>query len=228
MRKFIASAAIVSLAFGTFSCTQPKINQNMELKTKSDEFSYCIGMDMGMNFQDNNLDSINVDALMAGLSSVLDGKDTKFTRTESQTIVREYLQKRAEEQAAKKQGEGKEFLNTNASKEGITVTESGLQYEVINEGTGKKPTASDVVKVHYTGTLIDGTVFDSSVQRGEPAVFPVNGVIKGWTEALQLMAVGSKWKLYIPSELAYGQRGAGNLIGPGETLIFEVELLEVK
>ena len=146
---------------------------------------------------------------------------------EANGILQEFFGKMQEEQAGQAIGEGKTFLEENKKAEGVTELESGLQYQIITEGKGDKPKATDSVKCHYHGTLINGTVFDSSVDRGEPTTFPVSGVIAGWVEALQLMPIGSKWKLVVPSNLAYGEQGAGNLIGPHTTLIFEVELLEV-
>ena len=150
-----------------------------------------------------------------------------MTIEESRKFIQGYFQKLAKIQGDKNKTEGEEFLAKNKEKEGVKTTDSGLQYEIIKEGTGPKPKETDKVKVDYTGTLIDGTVFDSSVQRGQPATFGVNQVIPGWTEALEMMPVGSKWKIYIPSDLGYGERGAGKDIGPNSTLIFEVELLDI-
>ena len=199
-----------------------------------DKLSYALGMSMGHNFKGTGIKTLNSADFAAGVASVYDGVKPEMTFDEAKRIVNEYFAKlEAEMQAeAAKQGEvnrknGEAFLTENAKREGIKVTESGLQYEVINEGTGKKAKATDQVKCHYEGTLIDGTLFDSSIKRGEPAVFGVNQVIPGWVEALQLMPEGSKWKLYIPSDLAYGARGAGEMIPPHSTLVFEVELLEV-
>ena len=199
-----------------------------------DKLSYALGMSMGHNFKGTGIKTLNSADFAAGVASVYDGVKPEMTFDEAKRIVNEYFAKlEAEMQAeAAKQGEvnrknGEAFLRENAKRDGIKVTESGLQYEVINEGTGKKAKATDQVKCHYEGTLIDGTLFDSSIKRGEPAVFGVNQVIPGWVEALQLMPEGSKWKLYIPSDLAYGARGAGEMIPPHSTLVFEVELLEV-
>jgi FKBP-type peptidyl-prolyl cis-trans isomerase len=150
-----------------------------------------------------------------------------MTAEEAIPLLQAYAQKEQEMEARKNLEEGQAFLEENAGRSGVEVTESGLQYEVLKEGVGAKPTANDQVRVHYHGTLIDGTVFDSSVERGQPAVFGVGQVISGWTEALQLMPEGSKWKLFIPANLAYGERGAGSKIGPNSALIFEVELLEI-
>lgn len=202
-----------------------------------DKLSYALGMSMGHNFKGTGIKTLNSADFAAGVASVYDGvKGVKpeMTFDEAKRIVNEYFAKlEAEMQAeAAKQGEvnrknGEAFLTENAKREGIKVTESGLQYEVLESGKGDSPKASDNVEVHYTGKLIDGTVFDSSVERGVPASFGVTQVIPGWVEALQLMHEGDKWRLYIPSDLAYGPNGAGGVIGPNMTLIFDVELLRV-
>jgi FKBP-type peptidyl-prolyl cis-trans isomerase FklB len=165
---------------------------------------------------------------MNGINDVLSDKsEPKISNAEAQKILQEYFSKQQELKSKKAIEEGENFLAENGKKKGVTTLESGLQYEVITKGEGAKPTLNDQVTTHYHGTLIDGTVFDSSVERGQPATFPVSGVIKGWTEALQLMSVGSKWKLFVPYNLAYGERGAGANIGPFTTLIFEVELISI-
>ena len=199
-----------------------------------DKLSYALGMSMGHNFKGTGIKTLNSADFAAGVASVYDGVKPEMTFDEAKRIVNEYFAKlEAEMQAeAAKQGEvnrknGEAFLTENAKREGITVTESGLQYEVLESGKGDSPKASDNVEVHYTGKLIDGTVFDSSVERGVPASFGVTQVIPGWVEALQLMHEGDKWRLYIPSDLAYGPNGAGGVIGPNMTLIFDVELLRV-
>lgn len=199
-----------------------------------DKLSYALGMSMGHNFKGTGIKTLNSADFAAGVASVYDGVKPKMTFDEAKRIVNEYFAKlEAEMQAeAAKQGEvnrknGEAFLTENAKREGIKVTESGLQYEVLESGKGDSPKASDNVEVHYTGKLIDGTVFDSSVERGVPASFGVTQVIPGWVEALQLMHEGDKWRLYIPSDLAYGPNGAGGVIGPNMTLIFDVELLRV-
>lgn len=196
--------------------------------------SYALGMSMGHNFKGTGIKTLNSADFAAGVASVYDGVKPEMTFDEAKRIVNEYFAKlEAEMQAeATKQGEvnrknGEAFLTENAKREGIKVTESGLQYEVLESGKGDSPKASDNVEVHYTGKLIDGTVFDSSVERGVPASFGVTQVIPGWVEALQLMHEGDKWRLYIPSDLAYGPNGAGGVIGPNMTLIFDVELLRV-
>lgn len=199
-----------------------------------DKLSYALGMSMGHNFKGTGIKTLNSADFAAGVASVYDGVKPEMTFDEAKRIVNEYFAKlEAEMQAeAAKQGEGNRkngeaFLTENAKREGIKVTESGLQYEVLESGKGDSPKASDNVEVHYTGKLIDGTVFDSSVERGVPASFGVTQVIPGWVEALQLMHEGDKWRLYIPSDLAYGPNGAGGVIGPNMTLIFDVELLRV-
>ena len=199
-----------------------------------DKLSYALGMSMGHNFKGTGSKTLNSADFAAGVASVYDGVKPEMTFDEAKRIVNEYFAKlEAEMQAeAAKQGEvnrknGEAFLTENAKREGIKVTESGLQYEVLESGKGDSPKASDNVEVHYTGKLIDGTVFDSSVERGVPASFGVTQVIPGWVEALQLMHEGDKWRLYIPSDLAYGPNGAGGVIGPNMTLIFDVELLRV-
>lgn len=199
-----------------------------------DKLSYALGMSMGHNFKGTGIKTLNSADFAAGVASVYDGVKPEMTFDEAKRIVNEYFAKlEAEMQAeAAKQGEvnrknGEAFLTENAKREGIKVIESGLQYEVLESGKGDSPKASDNVEVHYTGKLIDGTVFDSSVERGVPASFGVTQVIPGWVEALQLMHEGDKWRLYIPSDLAYGPNGAGGVIGPNMTLIFDVELLRV-
>jgi len=185
--------------------------------------SYGVGRQMGDQLAANAFEGVDAEAVAQGVIDALTGKASAVARPDIEEAFRT-ISARMQEQHTKA---GAEFLAENAKKEGIVVTASGLQYEIITAGSGAKPTASSRVKTHYHGTLIDGTVFDSSVQRGQPIDFPVNGVIAGWTEALQLMPVGSKWRLYIPSELAYGARGAGDAIAPHSALIFDVELLEI-
>lgn len=192
--------------------------------------SYGVGRQMGEQLASNPFEGVDAEAVAQGVLDALHGKDSQVARPELEEAFRTIGTRMQEKQAqqAKAQAKvGELFLAENAKKDGITVTASGLQYEIISAGSGEKPTAKSRVKTHYHGTLIDGTVFDSSVQRGEPIDFPVGGVIAGWTEALQLMPVGSKWRLYIPHNLAYGERGAGASIAPFSALIFEVELLEI-
>lgn len=204
--------------------------ENKEL----DRVSYALGLSMGNNFRASGIDKINVQDFADGVAAVFDGSTPKMTYDEAKEVIREYFteMEKKQQEAAKEAGKineeaGKAFLEKNGKREEVHTTSSGLQYEIIKEGDGPKPAASDEVEVHYTGKLIDGTVFDSSEERGVPATFGVTQVIPGWVEALQLMSAGSKWRLYIPSQLAYGPAGAGNVIGPNSTLIFDVELLKV-
>jgi FKBP-type peptidyl-prolyl cis-trans isomerase FklB len=191
------------------------------------EISYALGMNIASNLRSSGVESLDLDEFIAGLSSAMKGEKTQMTTQEANALLQEYFTELQNKQHGANIEAGKEFLANNAQKETVTELASGLQYEILKEGTGPKPKLTDQVKCHYHGTLIDGTVFDSSVERGEPAVFPVNGVIQGWVEALQMMPTGSKWRLFIPSELAYGERGAGQAIAPHSTLIFDVELLEI-
>lgn len=192
-----------------------------------DKFSYSIGLGIGQNLLGMGARDLNVEDFAQAIKDVLEGNSTAISHTEARQIVNEYFEKLEAEMNAENIEKGKKFLEENGTKENIVTLPSGLQYEVIKEGNGKKPKATDRVKCHYEGTLINGTLFDSSIQRGEPAVFGVNQVIAGWVEALQLMSEGAKWRLFIPSELAYGANGAGEMIPPHSTLIFEVELIEV-
>ena len=204
------------------------------LKTPKDKFSYALGMNLGASLHKQSVD-VDPNIVAQGLRAALAGGKTLLTQEEAQaalTEVQNELRKKQQEkmqvagEANKKEGEA--FLASNKAKEGVVTLPSGLEYKILKEGTGPKPTASDSVVCNYRGTLINGTEFDSSYKRGQPATFPVNGVIKGWTEALQLMPVGSKWQLFVPSSLAYAERGAGGDIGPNATLIFEVELLSIQ
>ena len=192
-----------------------------------DKFSYAIGLGIGQNLLSMGAQGINVEDFAQAIADVLNRKETAICHNEAREIVNKYFMELEEKMNAENIEKGKAFLAENAKKEGIITLPSGLQYEVITEGNGKKPSATDRVKCHYEGTLIDGTLFDSSIKRGQPAVFGVNQVIKGWVEALQLMSEGSKWRLFIPSELGYGAQQAGEMIPPHSTLIFEVELIEV-
>ena len=208
--------------------------EEIKMETEIDKVSYLIGRNIGEGMKQEGLE-LNMDNVAAGMREANAGKESQISDADAQAIMVGFQQKMQAEAAAKaaeaskkNAEEGTKFLEENKKREGVTTTESGLQNEIMKAGEGDKPTATDTVSVHYHGTLLDGTVFDSSVDRGEPTSFPVNGVISGWTEALQLMPVGSKWKLFIPSDLAYGDRGAGGAIGPGAMLTFEVELLEIK
>ena len=192
-----------------------------------DKFSYAIGLGIGQNLLSMGAQGINVEDFAQAIADVLNRKETAISHNEAREIVNKYFMELEEKMNAENIEKGKAFLAENAKKEGIVTLPSGLQYEVITEGNGKKPSATDKVKCHYEGTLIDGTLFDSSIKRGQPAVFGVNQVIRGWVEALQLMSEGSKWRLFIPAELGYGAQQAGEMIPPHSTLIFEVELIEV-
>ena len=192
-----------------------------------DKISYALGLSLGNNLLSSGIKSLNIEKLARGIQDVLEQKKPEITYQEAQELIDEYFRKLQEQSSEKTISEGKAFLESNGKRPEVITLKSGSQYEIINKGNGNLPKASDKVRVHYHGTLIDGTVFDSSVRRGEPATFGVTQVISGWVEALQLMPVGSKWKLYIPSNLAYGAQGAGQHIGPHTTLIFEVELLDI-
>ena len=193
-----------------------------------DKISYAIGMSMASNLMNSGLRNIEVESFVKAFTEVINNESTSMSPEEANQTLQEYFSKQQEEMLNKNLETGIAFLEENSKKDNVVSLPSGLQYEILTEGNGPKPKATDSVKCHYHGTLLDGTVFDSSVQRGEPAVFGVNQVIKGWVEALQLMSVGSKWKLFIPSSLAYGSQGAGSSIEPNSTLIFEVELLGIE
>ncbi|WP_439555090.1 FKBP-type peptidyl-prolyl cis-trans isomerase [Dyadobacter sp.] len=197
------------------------------LKTQMDSLSAAIGVSFANSLSSQGVSGINTEILTKTINAALKGSKTTFSPEDANAFIGSYFQKMMEEKGAVVRTEGEKFLAENKKRTGVTTTESGLQYEVIKTGDGPKPSATDKVKTHYHGTLTNGTVFDSSVDRGEPVEFPVNGVIKGWTEALQLMPVGSKWKLYIPYQLAYGERAAGPQIPAYSALVFEVELLEI-
>ncbi|KXC08735.1 FKBP-type peptidyl-prolyl cis-trans isomerase [Porphyromonas gingivalis] len=192
-----------------------------------DKVSYALGLSIGNNFKSSGIDSVVMDDFMQGLSDVLEEKAPQLSYDEAKREIEAYFMDLQQKTVKLNKEAGEEFLKINAHKEGVTTLPSGLQYEVIKMGEGPKPTLSDTVTCHYHGTLINGIVFDSSMDRGEPASFPLRGVIAGWTEILQLMPVGSKWKVTIPSDLAYGDRGAGEHIKPGSTLIFIIELLSI-
>ncbi len=206
------------------------MSDNEIIQTDADKVSYGLGLQLGNQIVEQSFNGFNLDALVIGIKDVFNNKPCRFDDDAMQNAF-STINKMVSEEKNKAGGSnltaGKDFLAENVKKEGILSTTSGMQYEVMVEGSGAKPTATDTVTTHYHGSLIDGTVFDSSVDRGQPAEFPVNGVIKGWTEALQMMNTGSKWRLFIPPELAYGEQGAGADIGPNTTLIFEVELLSI-
>jgi FKBP-type peptidyl-prolyl cis-trans isomerase len=231
MKNSIIYLMVVGLLIAATSCQQNG-TKDIKLNTTVDSVSYAIGILVGNN-NSKNLEKapggkdLNINIMSVAFEAASLKAELKMTDDEANQMIQAYFQDAGKREAQDNLEKGNAFLEKNGAREGVTTTESGLQYEVLKEGTGAKPTATDKVRVHYHGTLIDGTVFDSSVDRGEPATFGVSQVIKGWTEALQLMPVGSKWKVFIPSELGYGERGAGGNIGPNEALIFEMELLEI-
>lgn len=192
-----------------------------------DKLSYALGLSMGNNFKSSGIPSLDIDDFANGVKAIYENTKPEMTYDEAKQIINEFFTRMQQEITEKNREIGEKFLAENKKRAGVITLPSGLQYEVITEGKGAKPKATDKVKCHYEGQLINGQVFDSSVKRGEPAIFGVNQVIPGWVEALQLMPVGSKWKLYIPSDLAYGEKGAGEAIAPNSTLIFEVELLDI-
>lgn len=199
----------------------------MKYSNETDKVSYCLGLSIASNLISSGITTLSTEAFNDALSTVFAGKMPEITPDEANKILQVYFDKLQNEQGAAAKAAGEKFLAENKNQEGVVSLPSGLQYKILQAGNGPKPKASDTVKCHYEGRLTNGRVFDSSIRRGEPAEFPVNGVIAGWVEALQLMPVGSKWQLYIPSELAYGAQGAGKSIGPNETLIFDVELLDI-
>ena len=193
-----------------------------------DKVSYALGLSIGNNFQNSGINDLQIEDFVKGLKDILGGQTPEISYDEAKQVINDYFMKLQKEKFEINKKAGEEFLNINKGKSGVVTLPSGLQYQVLQKGEGPKPTASDKVKCHYHGTLINGTVFDSSVQRGEPAVFGVSQVIPGWVEALQLMPVGSKWRLFIPSDLAYGEHGAGEAIEPNSALVFDVELLGIE
>jgi FKBP-type peptidyl-prolyl cis-trans isomerase FklB len=228
MKKSLLTAATLGVTLTLMNAAD-----TVTLKDQKDKISYSIGLDIGKNLKQQAIE-VNLDALAAGLKHGTTGTGAQMTEEQTREVMmafqKEMMAKQQAKAAAagdKNKKEGADFLAANKKKDGVKTTASGLQYKVIKDGTGKTPKATDEVTTHYRGTLIDGTVFDSSYDRKEPTSFPVNGVIPGWTEALQLMKEGAKWQLFIPSELAYGERGAGAKIGPNATLIFDIELLSV-
>lgn len=232
LRLFAVMIMLTYLA----GCAPEKASSASELKldTPKNRISYTIGVNIGQDFKSQNMD-VDPDLLLMGLKDTLAGKEPQLTEEEMVQEIQNFQQEmqvkmaaEMEEKAAENKASGEAFLAENAKQEGVVVTESGLQYKIIEPGQGDTPGPADVATVHYRGTLIDGTQFDSSYDRGQPASFPVGGVIPGWSEALQLMKPGAKWQLYIPAELAYGERGAGQDIGPNSTLLFEVELISVE
>ena len=223
----VFSLLLISVALAT-SCTHAQKETNKPMSAASDSLSYSLGVLIGKNLKSQGFtDDLNPEQFMQALKDVMEDAELKIQPQDANKFVSEFSQKAQTRIADENLAEGEAFLAENGKRPEVTTTATGLQYEVMNEGAGESPKPTDRVKVHYHGTLLDGTVFDSSVERGEPAQFPVQGVIPGWVEALQLMKPGDKWKLFIPSGLAYGARGAGGDIGPNAALIFEVELLEI-
>jgi len=192
-----------------------------------DQVSYALGMNIAQNLANSGLKELNFDAFTKGIRAVMENTKPELDVEKANAILQQFFSEIEKKKFQANIEEGKTFLEENSKRAEVTTLASGLQYEIIQKGEGSAPSSTDKVKCHYHGTLLNGTVFDSSVQRGEPAEFPVNGVIQGWVEALQMMPVGSKWRLYVPSNLAYGENGAGGVIGPHATLVFEVELLEI-
>lgn len=224
------SIRILFLCILALGLGAPAAAQDDELESQKDRFSYTIGYQMGLSLKSNGME-LNQDVLIRALTDSLNGVDPKLSQQDMNDALakqRSMLEDERQAQATGNLAKGQEFLEENKQREGVTVTDSGLQYEIVTEGDGAQPTESDTVVVHYEGKTIEGEVFDSSYERDNPVTLPLNGVIKGWQEGLQLMKEGAKYKLYIPSELAYGEQGAGGRIGPNQTLIFDVELIEVK
>ena len=218
MKKIILSLILI---MGITSINAQNLNTEME------KVSYSLGVNVAKSVKNQGLTSIDSEAIAQAFTDVFEGNELKISEQESNLVLQDYFGKLAKEAQSANVEAGQKFLAENAKRNGVTTTATGLQYEVLTEGSGDSPKETAQVTVHFHGTLIDGTVFDSSVERGQPATFPVNGVIPGWGEALQLMKPGAKYKLFIPSNLAYGERGAGGSIGPNATLIFEVELISI-
>ncbi len=192
-----------------------------------DKISYALGLGIGQQIKSMNIENFSIEDFTKSISDVIEGKETAFSSREAQMMLQEYFTHKQKEEAQAHIAEGKAYLDANAKRQGVVVTKSGLQYEVLQEGKGKSPKATDTVRCHYEGRLLDGTVFDSSYKRGEPADFGLNQVIPGWTEGVQLMKEGAKFRFTIPYLLAYGEQGAGASIPPFSTLIFDVELIKV-
>lgn len=226
---FNANFVPTFFCFVTIVKNDKAIGAKMKQKKQMDKLSYALGMSMASSLLQSGLTDIDVESFAQAFKEMMvNGASPAMSPQEADQVIRAYFEKKQKEMLTNNLKAGREFLAENAKREKVISLSSGLQYEILKEGSGEKPKATDKVKCHYHGTLLDGTVFDSSVQRGQPAIFGVNQVIQGWVEALQMMPVGSKWRLYIPSELAYGERGAGKDIEPNSTLIFDVELLSIE
>ncbi len=223
--KNILSVTLIATA-SLLSCNGQKGKSSVKLKTQLDSVSYAIGISIGDNFKKEKLDSLNLDIMNAAIRQALAGDSLAFDQKNAQTCIQTYFGAKQKHEGEANLAKGAKFLAENAKKSGVKTFPDGLQYEVMKEGTGPMPKETDTVETHYHGTLIDGTVFDSSVERGQPAQFPLNHVIQGWIEALQMMKVGSKWKIYVPANLGYGEQAKGK-IPPNSVLIFEIELLRI-
>ncbi|MAX51115.1 MAG: hypothetical protein CMH22_03975 [Methylophaga sp.] len=222
----LKTLAILPLLFGA---NVMAADNATTLDTDKQKISYIFGIQVGQNMMQEGVE-LDIEAFKAGVADMMAGQQPQLDQATAEQVVQAYQAQKAQELAKvmnEKQAQAKAFMEENAKKDDVVTTDSGLQYEVLKEGDGATPTENDKVIANYKGTLIDGTVFDSSYDRGEPATFPVNGVIQGWQEALKMMKEGSKWRIVVPANLAYGPRGAGNLIGPNETLIFEIELIAI-
>jgi len=220
------------LAVLAVSACQNGVKRNVKLETAADSASYAVGVLVGESNK-QQVDAVpggkelDLEIMSSAFRKSMLGEETGMTIEEAQSIIQSFIGAASEIEAQKNLEEGNAFLEKNKARAGVIVTPSGLQYEIITEGTGPKPTLDDQIKFHYHGTLIDGTVFDSSIDRGEPMTYPLSGLIEGWKEAMQLMPVGSKWKIYIPSNLGYGEQNMGGALGPNSTLIFDIELLDI-
>lgn len=217
--------------FSTFAQSKKSTTNTKDktvINTPNDRLSYALGTSIAGNIKSQGVDTLNFKLLAKAFEDIYSGTKPLLSAEEANAFLNQYFGELQKAKLGKNKAVGEKFLEENKKKPGVVTLPSGLQYQIMTEGKGPIPTATDKVTTHYHGTLIDGTVFDSSVQRGEPASFPVNGVIQGWQEALQLMKVGSKWKLFVPSNLAYGERGAGEKIGPNTALVFEVELISIE
>lgn len=194
----------------------------------TDKVSYALGLSIGSNLKGTGLNALDLKDFLAGVQCIFEGTMPEIPHEEAQKVLSDFFEKLQNEVKESNLEKGRKYMEENATRQGVITLESGLQFEVLEEGTGAKPVKTDTVTVHYEGTLIDGTIFDSSIKRGEPASFPLTAVIPGWTEILQHMPVGSKWRVTIPSHLGYGERGAGQMIEPNATLIFEIQLLAIE